>query len=640
MTAKKIRRFILTLMLVVALLVVLLVVFIESGIAGRTLLRVAGSTLGVELKAERVRIGWGGTVRLKQLSAVIDDEDVPFFSAARVTVTLNSLPKLLTSFDPNVTCVRLVGPILTLRSDDAGNLNIAPLLSAFDSTSERSTRIGTPVIPDFIIVNGCFNYERNGKDPVNISRIDFESAATDDKKIKFTLALSGHNTLDGTVDPETFDHALSLCLTEVAALPSPTNKEIPQTLSLRADWNGQLVSDRPWSLRGDLTVRELTLDNMQAACQAAIVVDAAALSADIKRLDLTLPEHDILPGDISVSQGALVYEYAAKRLAVKRLNAALLDGNAVIDAQLRPGQWFESRGTVEFSDLRPGSLISTSGLENALLSGSINVEPAADSRAMEPLAVSLRLRFDGEAFETAGLQDITANGYLGKTRLVTENASVPVFGGEILPWISLTRRENNWFVQIISDFKEIELERVLKTFTDEADPVPGKLGGTLRARTSGSLKTLSGNAEITLTESDLMHTDIIGGIYNILNLSFGNLDARGNGKMTASAQGDKIEIMSFEYFNRGVDIRGAGEIAAITLGKQSPVSGFATGTMRPLRQTRLPGTKELDRLMGALQAGLVTVKIEGTLGDTSTRTVPFLEVQNAIRNLLWRQLHE
>jgi hypothetical protein len=639
MTAKKVRRFLLKLMLVVALPAVLLVVLVESGIAGRTLLRLAGSTLDVELKAERVRIGWGGTVRLKQLSAVLADEEVPFFSAAGVTVTLNSLPKLVASLDPNVTCVRLVGPILTLRSDDAGRLNIAPLLSAFGASSDHPRRTGPPVIPDFIIVNGRINYERDGKDPVTLSRINVESVTTDDNKIKFTLALSGHNTLEGTVDPETFDHTLSLCLTEAAALANLTNEKIPQTLSFRADWKGQVVSGRPWSLGGDLTVRELTLDNMQLDGKAAIAFDATTLSAEIKRVDLTLPEHDTLPGGISIAGGSLVYAYADNRVAVKRLTVALLDGNAVIDGQLRPGQWFESRGTVEFSDLRP-PLISSQAIEDVLLSGSVNIEPAADSRAIEPLAISLKLQLDGEAFKTAGLQEINAGAYWGASRLITETITIPVFGGMVQPWISLTRRDGEWFTHVISDFKDIELERVLKTFTDEADSVPGKLSGTLRCRTSGSLKTLSGNTEIRLTESDLMHTKIVGDVYSALNLAFGELDAKGEGKMVLSAQGEKIEIMSFEYFNRGAEVRGAGEIAAITMGKLSPVSGFATGSMRPLPQTRLPGTKELDRLITGLQVGLVTVKISGTLGDASTRVVPLPEVQNALRGLLWQQLRE
>ena len=637
MAAKKARRFILKLILVVALLAVLLVVLLESGIVGRTLLRIAGSKMGIELEAERVSIGVGGTIRLRRFSAVLADENAPFFFAQNITVTMHSIPKLLTSFDPNITAIRLVGPILTLRSDDTGRLNIVPLLSAFDRSSDRT---GPPVIPDFMIVNGSFNYERAGSESVHVSRIEFKSVRTGDGKIEFALALPGQNTLDGKVDPETLEHALSLRLADIAALPSLAKEEIPRKLAVRADWKGQMDSRPTWRINGNLNIRELMLNNMAATCTANLIIDSTTLSAAVEQFCLTLPECNTLPGGISIAGGTVVYDYAANVVAVKELNVALLDGNAVIHAQLNPGRWFESRGIAEFSNLRLDPLLSTAALENAQLSGSVNIEPATDSRAMEPLAVSLRLRVSGEAFEAAGLQEIVANACLGTTRLVTKNASVPVFGGKVVPWISLTRHEDEWFAHVISEFKDIELERVLKTFTDETDTVPGKLGGTVRCRTSGSLKTLSGSADVALTESDLMHTDIIGDIYSALNLTFGELDAKGRGNMVVSAQGDKIEIMSFEYFNRGVEVRGAGEITALTMGKLSPVSGFATGSMQPLRETRLPGTKELDRLISGLQVGLLTVKIEGTLGDTTSRVVPMPEVQNALRSLLWRQLRD
>jgi hypothetical protein len=57
--------------------------------------------------------------------------------------------------------------------------------------------------------------------------------------------------------------------------------------------------------------------------------------------------------------------------------------------------------------------------KDGTMSGVFSFEPAIGTRAMEPMAVSLRLEATGEAFERAGLEDITAKGYLGKTRLVT-----------------------------------------------------------------------------------------------------------------------------------------------------------------------------------------------------------------------------
>jgi hypothetical protein len=163
------------------------------------------------------------------------------------------------------------------------------------------------------------------------------------------------------------------------------------------------------------------------------------------------------------------------------------------------------------------------------------------------------------------------------------------------------------------------------------------LSGTLRGRTLGNLETLTGSADIRLTESDLINVKAIGVLYSAMKLGTGSSDTAGTGTAKVSVHGDRIEIMNFKYFNRGAEVRGTGVIESASQGKDSPVSGVVTGSMQPLRNAPIPGSREMDRLLSGLQAGLVTVKIDGTLGDVQARSVPAPEVQSALRALFGQQ---
>lgn len=641
MAEKKSRRIILKLVLTLGVLIILLIVLFETGVAPRCLLTVAGDRVGLVLTAEQVKIGFGGNLRLRRFSAAFADEESPFFAAHIIEISMNSIPAILTSRKANVSDIRLVGPVLTVRSDEGGQLNIAPLMSL---GREKPDRPEPPEIPSITVINGTVSYQRFGDEAVTFSRIQFDSFQADTDTISFSLTLPGHNTLDGTFNTDTKAHTMTLQIENIAALPNQAKEDLPRTFKLQADWIGKMSLDESKRLEGDLNVRRLTMDNAEASLHAAVVFGSETAQAQINKLVVnpwplwsqTENSHEPL----SAEGGTMTFHYADRQIAIDDLHVSLLNGDAVLNVQLYPQQVIQSRGELFFTSLDLSQATTLSAFQDAMLSGSVKFEPATDTRAMEPMAVSLRLMLVGKTFETAGLQEITANGYLGNRRLVTHGVSVPVFGGEVQPWVSLTRRDEGVFAHVIADVEDIEVERLAKTFTGRDETIPGKLSGTIRGRSSGTLQTFSGSADISLTESDLMNTSIIGAVYGAMNLSFGNLDAKGNGTVKLAAQGEKIEIMSFKYFNRGVEVRGAGAIEAITQGKDSPVSGFATGSMQPLSETRVPGMRELDRLISGLQAGLAAVKIEGTLGSPGTRTIAVPEVQNALRALLWQELKD
>jgi hypothetical protein len=129
-------------------------------------------------------------------------------------------------------------------------------------------------------------------------------------------------------------------------------------------------------------------------------------------------------------------------------------------------------------------------------------------------------------------------------------------------------------------------------------------------------------------------------LYNTLNLNLGQSKPEGTGQAKVRFDGTRIRIPSFVYFNRGVEVRGAGDIEAFARGVESPIEGYAVGSTRALKGIRLPGVRELDRLMASMQTGVASVTIGGTLGKVEVAVVPLPVVNGPLRHLLWSQLRE
>ena len=644
MAAKKVRRFILRFFIAIIVVVIALIILWESGLAGGYLLRLAGSRIGVELTADRVRVGLDGTLRLNRFSATFEDDLDPFFTAHRVSIATVGLREFINSLEFNVTAIELVSPTLTLRSDVDGQWNIEPLLTKKNDRPEESQTTGTPQIPDVSITNGTFHFERSGKAPVHVSHIALTSTTTDDGQIKTAMTLPGNNRIKGIVDLDSLAHKLTVHIEDVAALPEPAKAEIPAMLTVHAEWEGHISSRQPWAVGGKLIVHNLSFGEMDAALQAAVAMDAESMSAKLDWLTFNpwanVSKLNGQPDAITADQGVLIVPFAAGRVDLEGLGLSLLGGHLTVDASVNLKHWQHSKAAIVLTDIHPSILHTAEGLEEMTINGAVTLEPATDPRPMEPMAVSLDLRLEGVPFEAAGLGHITAEAYLGETRLVTQNAAIPVFGGVVSPWFSLTRRADEIFVHIISDFKDIDLNHLVQTFNDDTDTVPGTLNGTLRCRTSGALRSLSGGGEIHLTNSDLVRTRIVGAVLSAMNLTSDNVEPQGQGTIKLTAHGQRFEITSFEYYNRGIEIRGAGAVQDFTQGKASPISGFVTGSARPLRQSRIPGTRELDQLLKGLQAGLTSVKVEGTLGQPEPRIVTMTEIHDAFRALLQVQIQE
>ena len=83
-------------------------------------------------------------------------------------------------------------------------------------------------------------------------------------------------------------------------------------------------------------------------------------------------------------------------------------------------------------------------------------------------------------------------------------------------------------------------------------------------------------------------------------------------------------------------MRGIADIDQVWLMPNSPLTGTAVGTARPLRDLRLPflSTYDLDAILALLQANLTTVGLGGTLRDPDIAPLAFEDLGQGMRSFI------
>jgi hypothetical protein len=104
--------------------------------------------------------------------------------------------------------------------------------------------------------------------------------------------------------------------------------------------------------------------------------------------------------------------------------------------------------------------------------------------------------------------------------------------------------------------------------------------------------------------------------------------------VTARLEGERLEIPSMRYQNRGVDVWMSGTILDIFKGRAATVEATAAGSARPLKDLKLPFMGDVDAILKALQGGLATVSVTGTVGDPVVQVVPFAAAGDTFRRFM------
>ncbi len=330
-------------------------------------------------------------------------------------------------------------------------------------------------------------------------------------------------------------------------------------------------------------------------------------------------------------------------IRIASINGDLLGGAINGSAGLPLDNWQNFQAQLKYQDARLDQLTqwypSLIGLTGRL-SSQINIGPAQGAHPLEPLTAVISSSSDDARFKSIQIGPALISAHIGPERLVVDTFDCQVMNGWVRNRARLSRHADRLWLYLSSDLDRLDLAQLTQTLQPESRPVVGRISGKSVLVLTTDPNSMSGQIDLKISDSDLINSTIFTALYNAMNLKGLSAKPQGEGSLRLNVNGTRAEFTSFYYFNHGIEVRGTARIADLTLGINSPIEGFVFGTSRPLKDLRLPGIEELDQLMTSLQNSTAVVKISGTMGQPEVSVIPFPEVSNSIRKLLWGQLKE
>lgn len=331
-------------------------------------------------------------------------------------------------------------------------------------------------------------------------------------------------------------------------------------------------------------------------------------------------------------------------VSIRELVLETLGGSVQGRARIPLNRWQNSEAQLKWQGIEPkrlGPWISRFEQFEGMVSGSLTLEQVpGEAHPLEPMRLALDADVADGGFGPAQIDSCHIIGYAGSDRLLIDEARFRVLDGQCEARARVTRHAGERFVLISADFNDLDLSQLVHAMDPNAGVYVGRLAGDASILSSSGQVSLGGKANVRLTESDLAGNSIVQALHSTLNLQFGKQQPTGTGEITVQFEGSSLVIPSVVYFNRGVEIRGAGRIRDVILGSESPIEGYAVASTRVLKGIELPGVDSLDRLLATFQTGAASVKIGGTLDEVKVEVVPLPLVLGSFRRLLWAQLRD
>jgi hypothetical protein len=278
-------------------------------------------------------------------------------------------------------------------------------------------------------------------------------------------------------------------------------------------------------------------------------------------------------------------------------------------------------------------------------SGSLVAATPIDPRTPEPLRVQINLRpeegrFNGMSIGETGLvlllgRDDTSN-LPRPDRLVLDRSTLHLAGGTVNAWGRASSHAGAGFntLHVQLDLNGLRLNQVVHAMEPEAEPMIGVLSGQITAfGPRRDYRLLNGEVALNLTESDLANSDIINAFYQTFNLGRRDSGPTGTGTAHMRLENGALQITELRYRARGLQIRSAGTVEDLFL-KQRPISGYAIGTVRPLRDIKLPYMAQVDDIFAALQSDVTTFRIGGTVRDPTADVAALNDIGGGLRRLI------
>jgi hypothetical protein len=325
-----------------------------------------------------------------------------------------------------------------------------------------------------------------------------------------------------------------------------------------------------------------------------------------------------------------------------------LDGNAAGSAFFNLDKPFTTRlnlgwKNLDLAALKPIAprLSSISGKAD----GFLQVQPATTPRPLGPLAIDLQFHSRGIRFQNFNIGDLQTHAFLGPDRVVLDDSpnrpsQIAVAGGTIRFWGRVARHDADVYQSLAQfNLQNLQLDSLLPAGAKNAR-TPGLLSGqiTILGRPR-HFDLATGQGTLTLTQSDLAGTGAISLVYDLMHLSHNAKKPTGSGQIDFTIQNRNATITAMHYFDKGSEIRLSGDIVDLPSLPHSPINLIVVGSARPLASIGIPGFADFDAALGTIQHDAFTVQVTGYLDHPKQKPIPFADIGQEMKNLLFGDVH-
>jgi len=127
---------------------------------------------------------------------------------------------------------------------------------------------------------------------------------------------------------------------------------------------------------------------------------------------------------------------------------------------------------------------------------------------------------------------------------------------------------------------------------------------------------------------------LFSAIFAALNIGGKSGAAEGRGILRFTVENNELHVAQLAYRNRGADLFAAGTVQDVWRLPNTALSGWAAGSVTPLKEIKLPILSDAQTIFRTLELNATTFRLGGTVRDPKITPVPFSEVGETIRGIL------
>jgi hypothetical protein len=368
----------------------------------------------------------------------------------------------------------------------------------------------------------------------------------------------------------------------------------------------------------------------------------AKLAVDLKKLAAVGPINlraNVAISDRQVGDAKVRVQVRGRVAEVTDIDASVLGGKAVGHAMVDVDHPLAATALIEWKDVDAAQVSElwprTAGLAGKY-GGVIQVAPSTDPRALEPLHVQIGLRPNGGNYRGVDIHDSQFSVYADKDRVVMDYGLVHMADGELRVFARATKHPGDLlFSNLILDFDNLNIDKLVHAVKYKAKPYPGKLSGNLSVMGNPAKRDqMVGEATVKITDSDLVSWPPLKAMYDLMHLGLNPQKPTGHGSIAARIEQGNLSITRAYYFNRGIEARGVIDVKRIWDMPDSPISGQIVGTAQPLKNTKLPFLADINDVMKSLQATTTPIGVRGTVFEPEAYAIVFQELGDVMKRFL------